>query len=98
MTDTFRSYYPAELLAAKATADAVDRVVGAMSVPVKPRKLQLDDALHILDNAIANFGEFEDERIKDAMADLGRAYQVMEVAVAAVESEYPSEPEPYEAE
>ena len=88
---------PDDLIQARAMAIALDSTIQALArKPAKPRKLQLDDALSILDHAIANFGEFDDERIKDAMADLGRAYQVMEVAVAAVESEYPSEPEPYE--
>ena len=64
----------------------------------KPRKLQLGDALSILEHAAANFQAFEEQEVQDALRDVWRGFREMEMAVKAVEDRRPSDPEPYERE
>ena len=90
---------PVEILKAQAAAVAMDCTILALErKPTKPQRLQLDDALSILEHACANFQAFEEQEVQDALRDVWRGFREMEMAVKAVEDRRPSDPEPYERE
>ena len=86
-------------LSARAMVVALNTTFAALErKPAKPKKLQLNDALSILEHATANFQAFEEHEVQDALRDVWHGFREMEMAVKAVEDRRPGEPEPYERE
>ena len=86
-------------LSARAMVVALNTTIAALErKPAKPKKLQLNDALSILEHACANFQAFEEQEVQDALRDVWRGFRGMEMAVKAIEDRRQSEPEPYDRE